>query len=334
MYLRGERQAWREDATNQDVTRTRARIRRQLLPVLEKKFNPAVVEHLCQLAELAREEDAWLEEEAESCLQKILSKRVDGIAVPVNGLNRRTRDREEDAPIGRSAFPAVRHHAAIAKRMVRQLVRRVKPQTGELGARHVEAVLQLAAHGHSGKILQLPGGVEVRRERDMMAFCAAASGNCEPSRKMSRASNVKGTKGSANAVGLTLAQEVRLPPTGQTLRLAAPSRILHLRVIDWPPEGRETTEWGAAMDRERLGVPLVLRYWRAGDAMRPAGHQKRHTLARLLNEMGKTRWEKATWPVLESAGKVAWALGLPAAEEFAIAKGSRIGVVITEESAR
>ena len=88
------------------------------------------------------------------------------------------------------------------------------------------------------------------------------------------------------------------------------------------------------MDRERLGVPLVLRYWRAGDAMRPAGHQKRHTLARLLNEMGKTRWEKETWPVLESAGKVAWALGLPAAEEFAIAKGSRIGVVITEESAR
>src|SRR5579883_2957662 len=47
-YLRSLRQAWREDRTNKDVTRTRARIRMQLLPMLEKRFNPAVVEHLCQ----------------------------------------------------------------------------------------------------------------------------------------------------------------------------------------------------------------------------------------------------------------------------------------------
>jgi hypothetical protein len=66
--------------------------------------------------------------------------------------------------------------------------------------------------------------------------------------------------------------------------------------------------------------------------MRPAGHLKRHTLAGLLNELGKSRWEKESWPVLTSAGKVAWALGLPVAEEFAIGKESRIGVVIAEES--
>jgi len=67
--------------------------------------------------------------------------------------------------------------------------------------------------------------------------------------------------------------------------------------------------------------------------MRPAGHQRSHTLARLLNEVGRTRWEKETWPVLESAGKVVWALGLPVAAEYAVEEGSRTGVVITEESA-
>jgi len=335
-YLRSKRQTWREDTTNQDVTRTRARIRRQLLPVLEKKFNPVVVEHLCQLAELAREDHAWLEEEAANTLSRHSQTREGGIGVGLLGLNRlRAAATFERVASGPGAQPgmAVPHAAelALAKRMVRQVVRRVKPQAGELGARHVEAVLQLAARGHSGQILQLPGGVEVRRERDTLLFRAADSNSRELVRKKKRAT-ING--GQASDAAPAFALEVRLPPTGETLRLAAPSRILHLRVIDWPPEGRETTEWRFVLDRVRLREPLVLRAWRAGDVMRPAGHQKRHTLARLLNELGKTRWEKETWPVLESAGQVAWVLGLPVAEEFAVAKESRTGVVITEESAR
>ena len=59
------RQSWREDATNRDTKRMRARIRLKLMPLLEKQFQPAVVEHLCQLADLAREDEAWLESSAE-----------------------------------------------------------------------------------------------------------------------------------------------------------------------------------------------------------------------------------------------------------------------------
>ncbi|HEV3420268.1 MAG TPA: tRNA lysidine(34) synthetase TilS, partial [Candidatus Acidoferrum sp.] len=114
--------------------------------------------------------------------------------------------------------------------------------------------------------------------------------------------------------------------------LDALSRILHFRVIDWPSEGRETSKTGAVLDRGRLREPLELRNWRPGDAMRPTGHQNRHTVARLLNELGASRWEKERWPVLASAGKVAWVLGLPVADEFAVAEGSRAAVVITEES--
>jgi len=204
---------------------------------------------------------------------------------------------------------------AIAKRLVRHLVRKLKPQAGELRAKHVEAVLQLAARGQSGKVLQLPGGVEVRRERDTLVFRAALS-----------------EKRATPPTGFAL--PVQLPATGETLRLDTLFRILCVRVIDWPPEGRETTRSGAVLDRVRLREPLILRFWRSGDAMRPAGHQKRHSLARLLNELGRTRWEKESWPVLTSDGKIAWALGLPVAEEFAASEGSRAGVVITEESSK
>ena len=202
---------------------------------------------------------------------------------------------------------------ALRKRMVRELVKSVKPRAGELGALHVDAVLHLARSGHSGKSLQLPGGVEVRRERDALIFRVAASGT-----------------GKTEPASFSL--QVNLPGIGAELQLDALSRILRFRVIDWPREGRETSKTGAVLDHGRLRAPLEMRNWRPGDAMRPAGHQNPHTVARLLNELGASRWEKERWPVLTSAGKVAWVLGLPVANEFAVAEGSRAAVVIIEES--
>ena len=311
-YLKSKKQTWRDDASNRDVTRTRARIRRQLLPFLEKKFNPSAVEHLCQLAELAREDNAYLEQEAAWHLHAHSKGEHGGIGLRVRDLI--PSGSAAQAPSGQARVPVTQKtEASIAKRMVRLLARRVKRRAGELSAHHVEAVLHLGQHGHSGKVLQLPGGVEVRRERDMLVFRAAALGK------------------TASALPY-FSVEVKLPSPGEPVRIDARSRILAVRVIDWPSEGRETNKSGAILDVDRLQQPLHFRHWQPGDAIRPVGHEKRHTLARLLNEQGLTRWEKESWPVLTSGGKLAWALGLPAAAEFAVHEGSRRGVVIAEES--
>ena len=58
-YLQEREQGWREDATNADQTRLRARIRAQLLPVLESDFSPGIVQHLGDLARFAREEESF-----------------------------------------------------------------------------------------------------------------------------------------------------------------------------------------------------------------------------------------------------------------------------------
>src|ERR1700681_824771 len=60
-FLRAHKQTWREDATNRDTKRMRARIRKKLLPLLEKQFNPGIVSHLSALAELARRDEAFLQ---------------------------------------------------------------------------------------------------------------------------------------------------------------------------------------------------------------------------------------------------------------------------------
>ena len=58
-YLQEIGQTWREDSTNNDVQRTRAKIREQLLPAMERDFSPQIVGHLSELSRLAREESRF-----------------------------------------------------------------------------------------------------------------------------------------------------------------------------------------------------------------------------------------------------------------------------------
>jgi tRNA(Ile)-lysidine synthase len=55
-FLRTEGQAFRLDSSNADLRLTRNRIRHELLPLLQRDFNPGIVDVLCRLAEAARED--------------------------------------------------------------------------------------------------------------------------------------------------------------------------------------------------------------------------------------------------------------------------------------
>jgi tRNA(Ile)-lysidine synthase len=59
-YLSAQGLKYREDASNTDTRFTRNRIRHELLPMLERDFNPAVREVLLHTAEILRDEDFYL----------------------------------------------------------------------------------------------------------------------------------------------------------------------------------------------------------------------------------------------------------------------------------
>jgi len=198
---------------------------------------------------------------------------------------------------------------------VRHIIASMKPRAGQLGANHVEAVLELARSGRNGSALSLPGGVEVRRERDALVFCGIANSRNEPVRSAPCEYEY-----AIELVGGT--ELVRVPEMGCAFRF---------RVIDWPPKRGETKGEGTVLDRQRLRAPVVLRNWRPGDRLRPVGHRSAQKLKRLLNEKRINRWERDGWPVLTSGGVLVWARGFPAAAEFAADERTRAGVVIVEE---
>lgn len=294
-YLKALKQTWREDVTNKDLKRMRARIRQSLLPMLEKNFNPGAVEHLCQLAELAGEDEDFLEARAGEWIQHFAQQKDEEVTVKLGEL---------------LAAPK-----AMQTRIVRGTVGRLKTRGGQLSKEHVAAVIGIASQRVSGKTLQLPGGVEVRRERAVLRFRAVTK-SAEFSREISQQN---------------YAYKIDLRGGRAELRLVELSCLLHFREIDWPAEGRETSVTGAVLDRGRLRTPLILRNWRPGDAMRPLGHERAHKLARLLNELQISRWDKATWPVLTSGEELVWTRGLRESAEFAVGPETRKAVLIFEE---
>ena len=312
-YLRRKKQNWREDASNRDVKRLRARIRKKLLPLLEKQFQPAVVEHLTTLAELAREDEALLGALARRRIAEAAREHDGALHLPLEDLlvarvkGEFKTDFTENTEKSGSKAPATR--------MVRYIVEQMKTRQGEMGANHVEAVLELTRTGRNGSSLSLPGGVEVRKDQKALVFRSIQ----------------KPEASAAGATNHSFEYNIDLSRSTQDVSVPELGCVFRLRVIDWPSTREENNKREMVLDRERLRTPLVLRNWRPGDRFRPSGHQSAHKLKRLLNEKHISRWEREGWPVLASGEVLLWARGFPVAAEFAADERTRSGIVIAEE---
>ncbi|MGE5245308.1 MAG: tRNA lysidine(34) synthetase TilS [Betaproteobacteria bacterium] len=63
-----------EDESNQNVAIPRNRVRIELLPILERRFNPSIVDVLADEAELARDEWEWMAQEADALVARAAAR--------------------------------------------------------------------------------------------------------------------------------------------------------------------------------------------------------------------------------------------------------------------
>lgn len=319
-YLHANGQTWREDSTNRDVQRTRARIREQLLPVLERDFSSAIVGHLSELARFAREEGNFWDALVEDRVQALARTDNEGIRVEVHALltpfTLRTSSMENLAAPKCNEFGPLR---MLTERLVRRLYEVVRGNRRELGADHVEQVVRLASGSSSGHHVELPGGITVRRNFGELIF--SRSGTI-------RQSNSNGAGKQANAYQYV----VSLPLCGTaTVSIPELGKCFRLKVIDWPVTESDTKRDANALDADLLRSPLILRNWRPGDAYRPRGRRHELKLKSMFLAGRVPSGERTAWPVLESGGRVIWAQGMPAAEDFRARENTRTGVVIEED---
>jgi len=160
-YLSAIGQPWREDSTNRHLTFTRNRIRHELLPLLEG-WNPQLRSHLAQMAELAREEEAWWQGEvARLATQLVLPGK------PVRGGGRAAGDglAIDCARLG-----------ALAPALQRRLLRHAAAQLGaDPGFAATESLRRLALGGQAGQKLELAQGLHAERTPRELRLAAGSA---------------------------------------------------------------------------------------------------------------------------------------------------------------
>ena len=157
-FLHAKKQKWREDATNRDTTKVRARMRKKLLPLLVRQFNPAVIEHVAGLAARAREQGALVDCLSQQLFTQLVS--VDGNVAWI-GIAELLNPLKVEQPEACEVLRA---------KLIQDIAERVRQRRGQISAGHIDSVVQLAKEGERGKRLQLPGGVDVLKKADALLF--------------------------------------------------------------------------------------------------------------------------------------------------------------------
>jgi tRNA(Ile)-lysidine synthase len=316
-FLTGLGQPWREDATNQDTARTRARIRHQLMPLLQRDFDPTTVMRLARLASHARENENFWRALEDERFQAVTTRESRG-AISLNVADLLSPLAQLAQPDGVTAHESASASAptmVLTRRLVRRIFADLRGSREQLTARHVRSVLDLAAKSQSGSRIELPG-IRVERIFDRLVFTNAAE-----------------TAGKQTLQDCSFSYAVSPPGPSEpaSVVVAEIQRRFNLKLVDWPPVKRDTVTGRGALDFDRVRWPLILRNWRPGDSYRPHGSRRVRKLKQLLLASRVPRRERESWPVLTSGAEVIWASGYPVAEGLAAHSGTRIGLVIVEE---
>ena len=321
-YLSTLGQHWREDPTNQDTSRVRARIRHQLIPLLQRDFEPAAVTRLARLADLAREEELFwraFEQERFSVLVTpepagSYSLAIADLFCPLPALAG-----QADEPVATNA-----PWRALSRRLIRRIIFQLRGNRQQLTARHVEDVLHLALKSQSGARIELPG-VVVQRVFERIWFSPAE--DREQSTDESEPASGKHPRKTA------FEYRIERPRGLEEVCVAIPEigRRISLKIVDCPQAAAQTMPEKDVVDFERLHWPLVLRNWRAGDGYRPLGSRHVRKVGRLLLGARVPLRFRASWPVLASAGELIWTAGFPVAHGFSPGPHANAGLLIAEE---
>ncbi len=323
-YLKEIGQAWREDATNNEDKFTRNRVRKLVLPLLQREFNPNVTENLAELAEIARgEEDYWENEVAgwmgtgvhwtepewvkrlsssaplvqiaptqaaagDSAHMRLKAKMESATWLVMNASVDRVWFLGEPAAVQRRVVKAIGEHAGIP-----------------LEFKHVEEILRFAAEeAGSGKELALPLGWKVERHPGELVFVTPDLRDPQPPRDYEYFVTIPGI--------------VQLDETGSKIEVR---RVPSGMEAGYNPEH--------LLDAESLPGPLTVRNWRAGDRFWPRHTKSPKKVKELLQERHVEQSRRKLWPVIVSGDEIVWMRGFPPPARFAAQPG-REAIMIVE----
>jgi tRNA(Ile)-lysidine synthase len=318
-YLKQIGQPWREDSTNADHAFTRNRVRKLLIPLLEKDFNPSVAENLAELAEIARGEEDYWENELSGWLGTTVhwtepewarEKPAPQTLVQIGGFSNAGTD---DLQSRIDSAPWLVMNASVSRAWLLTeplaVQRRVIKVIGEnagipLEFKHIDEILRFASEdGTSGKELSLPLGWKLVRQPEELQFVTPDLRETTPPRDFEYPLTIPGS------VDI---HETRVRLEGR--RIPAPETAAYN-----PDE---------LLDADSLTELLRVRNWHAGDRFWPAHTKSPRKIKELLQERHIGQPERIQWPVVVSGDEIVWVRGFPVPAKHRVQPGHDAFIII------
>jgi tRNA(Ile)-lysidine synthase len=299
-YLAERGAEYVEDESNADVRIPRNRVRAELIPLLQDRFNPSIVDVLADQAELARGEWSWMEDAA----NQIAARASSGSPAPGELV-----EAVEKAELDRAALLA-------APLALRRLVL-WRAMTAAAGGRpvafdHVQDALALLESGTAGAGIDAPGHrLDLVGSRIVLSSSAAGA--------VGRA-----TKAEANffRYPLSIPGEVRLAEAG--CLISAESGPAGLE----PPAGRNPAV--AIVRSDVCRGPLAVRNRRPGDRFHPVGlggRQKK--LQDFFVDRKVARASRDAVPlVVDDSDRIVWVAGYGIDAEFRVTDSTQAVLIL------
>jgi tRNA(Ile)-lysidine synthase len=304
-YLREIGQPWREDSSNRNLHHTRNRVRHLLLPLLEREFNPAVTGTLAELAEIARTEEDYWENEISGWMGTAIhwsepewarSHAPAGSLMQLQPHNPELQKRLlEPGPLVMNASVDLLWLLSEMPAVQRRAIKAVGDTAGfPLEFKHVEEILSFAGDENStGKELSLPLGWKVVREPEALTFLTP-----------------------------DLRTRERTPadyeyPLALPGRAIVPEAGIVIEAVRVNPNQKQKEDLcDCLLDASLVSNPLRVRNWRAGDRFWPVHTKAPKKIKELLQEKHITGPERRSWPVVASGDQIIWVRGLSASTQF------------------
>ncbi|PYR29470.1 MAG: tRNA lysidine(34) synthetase TilS [Acidobacteria bacterium] len=290
-YLEARRIAFVEDDSNRDVSIPRNRVRAELVGLLERRFNPAIVDVLADEAALARDIWEWMEAAADE-----LSAQAETCSRSAQG----------DAGVWQLDISALRAAPLALRRLVvwRAMVRAADGRPVSFG--HVEAALRLIVD-EGGTSIDAPGQ-RVQRVGTRLVLSGRPPG------AVGRPAPVSTATANFFHYPLSIPGEVQLPQSGCVVS----AELVH--------DGEGAVGLGATGTGAAVAVrsdlckgPLAVRNRRPGDRFRPSGLRGQKKLQDFFVDRKVARQERDAVPlVVDSGDRIVWVAGHSIDEAFRV----------------
>lgn len=278
----------RQDETNFTLEYTRNKVRLELLPRLETEYQPGVKRSLQRLAELARDEEAWLDTLVEHEFRQNLKDKADHKIVAFE----------------RSYWQ--KQSVALQRRLLRRAIAELNGSQN-VTMHNIELVRELFGAGRAGQ-LDLPG--------KLVAFAGQSEVGVYERYKYVGDEHYELPEA---GLRLDIPGKFSAPDNRWTL---------HSQIVqpDRGKMG-DRDKFHARLDYAKIGAGVIIRQRRAGDRYRALGAPGRRKLQDIMVDAKIPRAERDALPILVMAddlNRIIWLPGSLIADEFKVTQETKL----------